>query len=123
MEFDPLAAPTESTMVRYFEEGLKPSIKAEMDQDASHLDDYEELVAKAVRAEAKAGLRPSSYVRETNQQVPRGNQPAYTTAHKVQTQRAMKNYRGDESKAKASVSTSTKNSEPSDKARKDKKKK
>ena len=31
IEFDPLAAPTESTMVRYFEEGLKPSIKAEMD--------------------------------------------------------------------------------------------
>ena len=31
MEFDPAAAPTESTMVRYFEEGLKPSIKAEMD--------------------------------------------------------------------------------------------
>ena len=83
IEFDPLAAPTESTMVRYFEEGLKPSIKAEIDQDASHLDDYEELVAKAVRAEAKAGLRPSSYVQETDQQVPRGNQPAHTTAHKV----------------------------------------
>ena len=66
MEFDPAAAPEESTMVRYFEEGLKPSIKAEMDQDATHLDDYEELVAKAVRAEAKAGLRPSSYVRETD---------------------------------------------------------
>ena len=56
MEFDPAAAPTESTMVRYFEEGLKPSIKAEMDQDATHLDNYEELVAKAVRVEAKAGL-------------------------------------------------------------------
>ena len=49
-------------MVRYFEEDLKPSIKAEMDQDATHLDDYEELVAKVVRTEAKAGLRPSSYV-------------------------------------------------------------
>ena len=62
IEFDPVAAPTESTMVRYFEEGLKPSIKAEMDQDAFHLDVYEELVAKAVRAKVKAGLRPSSYV-------------------------------------------------------------
>ena len=38
-----------------------------MDQNASHLDDYEELVAKAVRAEVKAGLRPSSYIQETNQ--------------------------------------------------------
>ena len=110
-------------MVKYFEESLKPSIKAEIDQDASHLDDYEELVAKAVRAEAKAGLRPSSYVRETNQQVSQGNRPAYTTAHKVQTQGAMNDHCGDESKAKASMPTFTQNSEPSDKSRKDKKKK
>ena len=53
-------------MVRYFEKGLKPFIKAEMDQDASHLDNYEELVAKAVKAKAKAGLRPSSYVQQTD---------------------------------------------------------
>ena len=66
MEFDLVAPPTESTMVGYFEKGLKPSIKAEMNQDATHLHNYEELVAKAVRAEAKAGLRPSSYVREAN---------------------------------------------------------
>ena len=65
-EFDPTAAPIESTMVRYFEEGLKPSIKTEMDQDAIHLDNYEELVIKATRAEAKAGLRLSFYVRETD---------------------------------------------------------
>ena len=62
MEFDPAAAFTKSTIVRYFEEDLKPSIKAKIDQDATHLNDYEELIAKAVRAEAKAGLRPSSYV-------------------------------------------------------------
>ena len=67
MKFDPAATPTESTIVRYFKEGLKPSIKTEIDQDNSQLVDYEELVAKAVRAEAKAGLRPSSYVRETDQ--------------------------------------------------------
>ena len=66
MEFDQATAPTESTMVRYFEEDLKPSIKAEMDQDTTHLDDYEELIAKVVRAEAKAGLQPSFYMRETD---------------------------------------------------------
>ena len=43
-------------MVRYFEKELKPFIKVEMDQDATHLDDYEELVSKAVRAEAKVSL-------------------------------------------------------------------
>ena len=120
MEFDPAAAPTESTMVRYFEEGLKPSIKAEIDQDATHLDDYEELVLKAVRAEAKAGLRPSSYVREADLQVLRGSRPTHTTAHKVQTQGAVT--RGDESKTKAPASTPAQDSEPSNKARKDKKK-
>ena len=69
MEFNLAAAPMESTMVRYFVEGLKSSIKAEMDWDTTHLDDYEELVAKAVRAKAKADLQPSSYIRETNIQV------------------------------------------------------
>ena len=64
--FDPVATPTESTIVRYFEEGLKPFIIAEMNQDVFQLDDYEELVAKAMRAKAKAGLRPSFYVRETD---------------------------------------------------------
>ena len=43
-------------MVRCFEKGLKPSIKAKIDQDAIHLDDYEELVVKRVRAEAKESL-------------------------------------------------------------------
>ena len=69
IEFDPAAAPTELTMVRYFEEGLKPSIKAEMDQDATYLDNYEELVAKAVGAEAKVSLWPSSYVQKFDFQV------------------------------------------------------
>ena len=56
MEFDLAAAHTESTMVKYFENGLKPSIKAEIDKDATFRDNYEELIAKAVRAESKAGL-------------------------------------------------------------------
>ena len=56
-------------MINYFKNGLKPSIKAKIDQDATHLDNYEELVAKAIRAEAKAGLQASSYMQETDQQV------------------------------------------------------
>ena len=67
IEFNPVAASTESTIVRYFEEGLKPSIKAEKNQDSSHLDDYEGLVVKAIRVKAKADLRPSSYAQENNQ--------------------------------------------------------
>ena len=85
-------------MVRYFEKGLKPSIKAEMDQDNSQLIDYKELVAKAMRAKAKAGLHPSSYVRETDLSCFRGNRSPHTTAHNVQTQKAVKDHCGDDSK-------------------------
>ena len=52
----------ESTMVKYFEKGLVPSIKAEIDQNNTHLDNDGELVAKAVRTKAKVGLWPSFYV-------------------------------------------------------------
>ena len=72
-------------MVKYFVKDLKPSIKAEMNRVASHLDDYEELIAEAKKAKAKASLQPSSYIRETDQQVLQENQSAHTTAHKVQT--------------------------------------
>ena len=98
-----------------------------MDQNNFQLINYEELVARAVRAKAKASLRPSSYVRETDQNCLQGNWPAHTTAHKVQTQGVRKNHHGNDSKASkgsASIpaSASNQDSEPSDKAKKDKKK-
>ena len=40
IEFDRAAISTKSMIVRYFEKGLKATIKAEIDQDAIHLDDY-----------------------------------------------------------------------------------
>lgn len=49
-------------MIRYFEEGLKTSIKVEIDQDAAQLDDYKKLVVKVVKTKAKPGLQRSSYV-------------------------------------------------------------
>ena len=51
------------------------------------------------------------------------SRPVYTIAHKVQTQKAMKNHCRDKSKAKAFVSTFIQDSELSNKGRKDKKKK
>ena len=122
MEFDPATAPMELTMFRYFEKGLKPSITAEMDEVATHLDNYKELVAKAVRAKAKAGLQPSSYMQEVNLQVLRESWPTHTIVHKVQTQEAMTC--GDNSKPfKSPTSTLAQDSDPSDKARKHKKRK
>ena len=83
IEFNPQAALTEFNMVRYFEEGLKTSIKVEMDQDVDYLDTYEELVANALKAEVKAGIWPCFYVRESDANCLRGNWPAHATAHKV----------------------------------------
>ena len=123
IEFDPTAIPTKLIIVRYFEEGLKLSIKAKTDKNATHLDYYEKLVAKAVRAKAKSGQQPNSYLQKTDQQVFQDRRPAYTTTHKVQTQGAMKDYDGDKSTAKAFVPNSSQDSEPFDKAKKDKKKK
>ena len=90
MEFDPAATPMESIIIRYFEKGLKPSIKAEIDWETTHLDNYKELVAKASKAETKTDLLPSSYIREIDQKVPRGSRPALTTVHKVHIQQAVK---------------------------------
>ena len=66
IEFDLIATSTKSIIVRYFERGLKLSIKAEMDKNAPQLNDYKELVAKTVKAKTKASLQPSSYMQETN---------------------------------------------------------
>ena len=118
IEFDSASALTESTMVRYFEKDLKLSIKAEMDQDATHLDKYEEIVAKAVKAEAKVDLRPGSHMRKTDLQVLWRSWPTHNTAYKVQTQVAVNC--GDDSKA-SKAPTSNQESEPSNKARKNKK--
>ena len=56
MESDLAIIPMKATMVRYFQKSLKQSIKAKMDQDTTHLDNYKELITKTIRTKAKAGL-------------------------------------------------------------------
>ena len=73
IEFDSECAPEEGTMIRYFREGLRPSVRVEMEQRGRELDSFEELVEKAVDAEAKAALRPRSYARETDQHCLQGS--------------------------------------------------
>ena len=70
-------------MVWYFDKDLKPSIKTKIDQDATQLDDDEELVTTVLKAEAKTSLQPSFYVRETDFLVAQGSWLAHTTAHIV----------------------------------------
>lgn len=80
LEFDTNGAPEESDLIRFFREGLKPSIKAQMEQRGCELDSWEELVEKAVDAEATASLQPASFIREMDQRCQQGNRPAHTTA-------------------------------------------
>ena len=63
-------------MIRCFLEGLRPSIRAQLDARGRELDSWEEAVEKAVNAEAKALLQPSSSTREIDSKCPRGNRPA-----------------------------------------------
>ena len=73
-------------MICYFREDLKPSIKVEMEQQDRESMDFEEMVQRAVNAEAKAGLRSSTMVRESDARCPRGHRPSHNTSSKVQTQ-------------------------------------
>ena len=64
LRFDIDGAPEKSDLIRFFREGLKPSIKAQMEQEGQELDTWKEMIEKAVEIEAKAGLQLASYIRE-----------------------------------------------------------
>ena len=74
-EFDSVAAPNKDTMIRYFREGLRPSIRAQLDVRDRELDSWDEVVDKTVDAEAKASLQAPSGTREMDSRCPRGQRP------------------------------------------------
>ena len=53
-----------------------------MEQRGREKDSWEELVEKAIDAEAKASLQPSSFIRDMDQCCPRGNRPAHAIVTK-----------------------------------------
>ena len=63
-------------MIRCFREGLRPSIRAQLDARGRDLDSWEEAVEKAVNAKAKAMLQSSASTRDMDLRCPRGNRPA-----------------------------------------------
>ena len=97
-----------------------------MEQRGRELDSFEEIVEKAVDAEAKAALRPRSYARDTDQHCLRGSRPS---AAKSSAQgQPMKDPRVEEPKPKsqeqkASAPQRSDSAETSEQARKEKKKK
>ena len=112
-------------MIRYFREGLRPSVRVKMKQRGQELDSFEELVEKAVTTEAKAAPRLRFYARETNQHCLRGSRPL---AAKANTQgQPMKDPKVEKRKSKPQESKApalqrSDNAETSEKARKEKKK-
>ena len=105
LEFDANGTPREPTMIRYFREGLKPSIQAEMQQHGRELDSFEDTIQKTVNVKAKAALRPCSTARETDQHCPQSTRPAYSTAAKSQNS-PMKKPRVEEPKSRTQEATS-----------------
>ena len=127
LEFNADGAPKKGTMIRYFREGFRSSIRAEMEQRGRKLDSFKELVEKAVNAEAKAALRPRFYAWETDQHCPRDSRPAHSTTAKAQGQgSSMKDPRVEKPRSKLQKpksSTPQQQAEAFKKAHKEKKKK
>ena len=98
IEFDSKWALKEGTMIWYFQEGLCPSVKVKMEQCGRELNSFEELIKKAVDAEAKAAFRPRSYACKTDQYCLRGSR---LSAAKTSTQgQPMKDPRVEEPKSR-----------------------
>ena len=65
-EFDPAATRNKETMIQYFREGLRPSVRAQLDTRGRNQDYWEEAMEKAINAEAKALLQSSSSICDMN---------------------------------------------------------
>ncbi len=75
-EFDPTNASNETTLIRYFREGLRPSIRAQLDYWGRDLDGCEKVVKKADDVEAKANLQPPFYVSDNDTRCPKSHRPS-----------------------------------------------
>ena len=72
-------------MICYFQKGLKPSIKVKMEQQNRESVNFEKIVQKAVNAEAKAGLRSTILVRDSNIYCSQSHCPFNNIVSKIQT--------------------------------------
>ena len=77
-EFDSISAPNDDSLIRYFREGLRPSIRAQLDAQGRELDSWDEVVEKAVDAEAKTSLQLYSKTREIDSKCLQGERPVKT---------------------------------------------
>ena len=73
-------------MICYFWESFKPSIKVKIEQQDRASTYFKGMVQKMVNADAKAGLRSSIIVQDTNSRCPKNHCLSQNTSAKVQTQ-------------------------------------
>ena len=70
-------------MLRYFWEGLQPSILAELQNEDHELENLLQIVKKAVAAKAKANLRSWATTNNMDQHCSQGSRSANSTAGKA----------------------------------------
>ena len=82
LEYDLVRALTKPTMLRYFWEGLKPSVLAELEHRDLKLESFDQMVKKVVNAEAKLAFRPRFSTKKMDQNYPQKNRLANSTIAK-----------------------------------------
>ena len=92
-------------MLKYLRKGLKPSISAELEHWDLELENFDQIVKKAVNVEAKLDLRPGSSTKEMDQNCPWGSWLANSTIAKSQDS-AIKHLRTEEPKVRGTESAS-----------------
>ncbi len=119
-EFDLTDAPNLTTLILYFRERLRQSIRVQLDHQRRDLDVWEEVVEKAGDTKAKANLPPPFYVREIDSRYPKGYRPL-TKKDKEDTYREPQNEASkDKDKAKSHSSPTSANQSETQAPKKDK---
>lgn len=75
-EFDPATTPNKNTMICYFRKRLRPSWRAQLNNQDCDLDLGEDAVEKVVKAKAKVALQLPSGTREIDSRCLKGNRPS-----------------------------------------------
>ena len=83
LEYDSIGAFGKPTMLRYFQEDLRPFILAELQNEDLELKSFVQILKKVVVPKIKANLQPRITASDMDQQCPWGSQPANTTAAKA----------------------------------------
>ena len=97
------------TIICYFWKSLKPSIKVKIKQQDQVLTSFQEIVQRAVNAKAKAGIKSSTIVWDSDTRCPRGYCSFHNTSSKVQTESSKDSFRPKKPKPKDIKSAPSRN--------------